>query len=363
MVVFGAGASYDSSADHEAPSKPEQIEGYITRKDSSGFHPTAIRPPLASQLFELRSMFAEVAQQLPKIQIPIDELRNLPSNISVEQKLEKMNERSLSYDEGRRQLVSIRFYLQWIISKCQAQWNNAIFTHTNYRALLGQIDRQRKGDPVCLVTFNYDTLLEEAFGSLDMEFEIFDDYIRRDFKIIKLHGSVNWVREPTKPIENRKTNHVEVANDALKVAERMELSNIYRLIPEAERQQHIFSYMGDPNRGPSQVVFPAIAIPLQKKVQYECPKEHIRALEECIPKTDNLLIIGWKAGEQDFLDLLSKTLQKGVPKKIVSRNRDSADQIQHTLTSAGIDGAHWLLSEGGFTTELRSGRIEDFIAK
>ena len=103
-----------------------------------------------------------------------------------------------------------------------------------------------------------------AFTSLDKNFESLDDYVSgNDFKIIKLHGSVNWVREPVNPIEVNKADHVEVANDALKAADKMELSDIYHIIPEADRQQHIFSYMGIPDHRSRRVVFPAIAIPLE----------------------------------------------------------------------------------------------------
>ena len=160
-----------------------------------------------------------------------------------------------------------------------------------------------------------------------------------------------------------KADPVEVANDVLNTVDKMELSDKYHAVANVHLlQQKIFSYMTIPDVGRG-VVFPAIAIPVEKKIEYECPKEHVKALQECISKTNKLHIIGWKAAEENFLDLLSKGLQKGIPKMIVSRNRDSADKIHNTLINAGIDGAHWLLGEGGFRDEVRSGRIERFIGK
>ena len=277
MVVFGAGASYDSSMDYD-PSSADPIptlDEYI--------HLRTIRPPMASQLFELRKTFAIAAQSLPKCQIPISKLRNLPPDVSIEQKLEKIREEASNYAEGRRELVSIRFYLQWIISECQRQWNDVIKSQTNYRVLLGLIDQQRKGEAVCFVTFNYDTLLEEAFASLGMKFKSLDDYVSsNDYKIIKLHGSVNWVREPTIPIPTNKADHVEVANDVLNTVDKMELSDKYHRVSSIHLLQHkIFSYTTIRDVGPG-VVFPAIAIPVEKKIEYECPKEHVKALQECI---------------------------------------------------------------------------------
>jgi hypothetical protein len=64
---------------------------------------------------------------------------------------------------------------------------------TNYRALLGQIRHHRNSsEPVCLVTFNYDTLIESALAHYEMQFAVPDDYISgTEFKLFKLHGSAN----------------------------------------------------------------------------------------------------------------------------------------------------------------------------
>jgi hypothetical protein len=362
MVVFGAGASYDSSTDHLAPLAGEADELYIRRKDASGFYPRGIRPPLASQLFELRSIFADAAQSLPKCQVPIDDLRHLKPDMSVEQQLEKMREAALSYPEGQKQLASIRFYLQWIIRRCQSLWNNEIKSQTTCRVLLGQIDRQLKGEPACFVTFNYDTLLEEAFTSLDIKFESLDDYISRStYKVIKLHGSTNWARELSSPIPVRMGDHVQFANNILASADKLETSNNYHLIPRDDRSESITSFMKIPGKPDRQAVLPAIAIPLEKKHSYECPTEHAHVLEGCIPKTDKLLIVGWKGAEENFVNLLAKGLKKNIPKMIVSRTPDSAEKIRSSLMESGIDGAHWNVNEGGFAEQVRSGRIENFV--
>jgi hypothetical protein len=118
-----------------------------------------------------------------------------------------------------------------------------------------------------------------------------------------------------------------------------------------------------PGKPGHQAVLPAIAIPLEKKTEYECPPGHVQALEQCISKTDKLLIIGWKAAEEHFVKLLAKGLSKEIPKMIVSSGRDSAGRIKDTLQSFGVDGAGWLFGESGFTDAVRSGRIENFISR
>ena len=358
MVVFGAGASYDSSTDYS----PSEEDTYVS-KEKMPVLLRGIRPPLANQLFELRSIFADAAQRLPKCQIPIDDLRHLKHDMSVEQQLEKMREAALSYPEGQKQLVSIRFYLQWIIRRCQSLWNDAIKSQTTYRALLGQIDRQLKGEPACFVTFNYDTLLEEAFTSLEIKFESLDDYISSTYKVIKLHGSTNWARELSSPMQVTMGDHVQFANNMLMSADKLETSNNYHLIPTDYENQSITSFMKIPGKPDRQAVLPAIAIPLEKKHSYECPTEHVHVLEGCIPKTDKLLMVGWKGAEENFVNLLAKGLKKNIPKMIVSRTPDSAEKIRSSLMECGIDGAHWNINEAGFAEQVRSGWMENFVGQ
>jgi hypothetical protein len=349
MVVFGAGASFDSSPDY----KPSDDGNRIA---------LGIRPPLANQLFELRSISAEAVQSIPRCLAIIHELRYLTPDTSVEQQLERMREAALNYLEGQRQLVSIRFYLQWIIRRYQSLWNDAIKSQTTYRALLGQIDRQLKGEPACFVTFNYDTLLEEAFTSLGIEFESLDDYVSRDtYKVIKLHGSTNWAHELSSPMKITIGDHVQFANHMIQTADKFETDNNYYLIPRDYANKSITSFVRIPGRHDPPAVLPAIAIPVEKKHSYECPPGHVDSLKECISKADKLLLVGWRAAEENFVNLLAKGLRKNIQKMVVSRTPDSAEKIRSRLIESGIDGAQWNVNEGGFTDQVLSGRIERFV--
>jgi hypothetical protein len=292
--------------------------------------------------------------------------------MSVEQQLGKLREQALNYPEGRRQLVAVQFYLQWIIGECQSEWNRSIKSHTTYRVLLGQIDRQLKGEPACLVTFNYDTLLEEAFLSLGRPFRTLDEYVSRsDYKIIKPHGSVNWTQELNEPtqtptqaqLELFRLSQLRCANDLIARAEKLRTIDKYHLITNSDlgagsrwvvSQIDVESGLG--------AVLPAIAIPLEKKQDYICPASHLEVLRDCISKADKLLIIGWKGAEEKFSQLLSEGLKKEIPKMVVSSGRVSAEKI--VLALFGPDGpidCH--LGEGGFANEIRSGTIEAFIKK
>ena len=78
----------------------------------------------------------------------------------------------------------------------ERSWRDVHHGVTNYEALLYLIRNRRDPDPVCFVTFNHDTMLEEAIPTLGVEKPTaIQDYIKSPhYKLIKVHGSVNWGR-------------------------------------------------------------------------------------------------------------------------------------------------------------------------
>src|SRR5262249_52483270 len=108
MVVFGAGASFDS-----IPSRPP-IRGTARLLD---------RPPLANELFDDRPEFVGVMNQFPECKPIIPYLRNLPQDRSVEQVLEELQAEVEDFGDRLLQLTAIRLYLRNMIGKCERRWN------------------------------------------------------------------------------------------------------------------------------------------------------------------------------------------------------------------------------------------------
>jgi hypothetical protein len=184
LVVFGAGASYDSAPSYRAPRGDESFQG-------DGPIPVEQnRPPLADGLFENRGFFAATLTKFPKCQPLVPYLRHLPATKSLEQVLaEFLNEAPL-YPERKKQIMAVRYYLASVISACEQQWENVHRGVTNYKSLLDQISRWRdhKGEEVCLVTFNYDTMLDKACEDLGLRPQRLADYVSgKPYKLFKLH--------------------------------------------------------------------------------------------------------------------------------------------------------------------------------
>src|SRR5206468_4938551 len=183
-IIFGAGASYDFLPTYP----PDPGDRFRDR-----------RIPLADHLFENRSEFADIASKLRRLVPILPELRNRNGNKSVEEVLEEL--RSLQKDDPywpqrQRELTAIRFYLQQAIWWSELAMVGHAMGVSNYATLIGYIERFRRSEePVILITFNYDTLIERALSLHfdDFTFKAINDYVRRpNYKLFKLHGSVNW---------------------------------------------------------------------------------------------------------------------------------------------------------------------------
>jgi hypothetical protein len=338
MVVFGAGASYDSVASKRpAYPGPESEEQY--------------RPPLANALFEPRPWFVEVMNRFPDCQ-PIIPYLQFPTGGSVEQELEHLQSEASEYPVRHRQLAAIRYYLHFMLWECGRGWHeNVAKGITNYKTLLDQLQRWRKPrERICIVTFNYDQLLEAALPSVGLEIKGIPDYIAgNDWKVIKLHGSVNWGREVDTPMDSLKQGNVwEVAHELIRRAAELSISDRYRMVNEYPIA-----------RSGATAVFPALAIPVETKRQYECPPEHLETLDSCITQTDRLLMIGWRATEVPFLEWLKTKMPKKVRGMAVAGDINSAVSTITTLQRF-IDG-DFSPADGGFTEFVIRRQGEDFL--
>jgi len=334
MVIFGAGASYDSYGALTPPPIANQL-----------------RMPLANQLFDRR--FGDDYRLFPQCHPIIPLLQR--SGVNVESVLEGLQQEASQYPPGLSQLAAIRFYLGYMLSRCQQTWTNSVTKGpTNYKTLLDQIARRPIAkEKVCLVTFNYDTLLDEALTSRGIKIQAMNDYVSSDFYLIKLHGSVNWVHEV------RGLAVPNLSGDYL-------ISEIINNTPTLNVDGESFEIVSENPfaRQAGRPLFPALAIPVENKPGYECPKDHRKVLESCLPRVTKVLVIGWRGSENRFL----KTLADGLPKNanflVVSRNEESAGQtitrITPVMREANITG-NFFATKTTFSGFVFSPELADFL--
>jgi len=225
MVVFGAGASYDSVPAHPASRA-------IASMPSDEFSGWSDRLPLANQLFENRREFAEDMAHFPQSRPIIPYLLPNQDGISLERVLQKLQDEAAEHPARYRQLAAIRYYLQVMLQRCEQRWTErAPGGISNQITLLDQIERWRKpGEQVCIVTFNYDLMLETALSALGIPIKTISDYVADDrYKLIKLHGSVTWGRRVHAPDELLQKDAWSLVHTLIDNANSLEITQDYRL--------------------------------------------------------------------------------------------------------------------------------------
>jgi hypothetical protein len=338
MVVFGAGASYDS-----APSHPP-TEQYFTWEEH--------RMPLADQLFDNRREFVRALSQFPRCFPIVRYLRNRGDGITVERVLQGLQEEAKEYPERYRQLAAVRYYLHVMLWECEDRWTQyGTQGVTNQITLLDQIERWRNPDEqVCLVTFNYDTMLETALRTVGVEIKSMPDYVAdHRYKFIKLHGSVNWGRRVEATYELLQQGLWPLIETLIDHADQLEITQHYTLVGQYPIHATEVS-----------VLFPALAIPVESKLDFECPEQHLEALHAAIAEVDKLLVIGWRAAETPFLDLLAQSLQLPVEALVVAGDSDAANDTADRMKAAGVTGLY-KQTDGGFTDLVVNRRADNFL--
>jgi len=256
------------------------------------------------------------------------------------------------HPEKHRQLAAVRFYLHFMLWECQRRWSAVAEGVTNYKTLLDRIERHRKGaQPVCLVTFNYDTMIEDALQAFGVQIDALEDYVGNDrFKLIKLHGSVNWAREVDTPVNNlANLNTWQAAHELISNAASLAVSDRFVRVTE-----HPIGRLGE------SAVFPAIALPLESKSGFECPVSHVEALRSLIPDVDRLLLVGWRATENDFLALLRAGLRRAPYVYTIAARESEALQTLGRIRDVGLQFDS-VLAKGGFTDVITKRELEPFL--
>jgi SIR2-like protein len=347
LVIFGAGASFDS-----VPTYPPGAV-VLGADPLNNFH----RPPLANELFENRPVFAEAIARLPECQPIVQRLRSLKGE-SLEAALQDLQAKAKDYPRGLQQLAAVRYYLQYILWQCSNAWRDVAKGVTNYKTLLDQIERaNKKNEPVCLVTFNYDTLLEDALSDFGLPIEDFSDYTKKHpfYRVFKVHGSVNWARIVENEIQSQNPTHAwSVTHEWIQRAAELRITDNYVLSTD-----YPTAVVG------GRPAFPAIAIPVEKEKNFECPPNLIEELKGLLPQTSKALAIGWRATEEHFLYLLKTHLQPGVRLHVVAGGLKDAEDAKVSIYRALMNSrpSRSSLSDEGFSDFILSGRAEEFLAE
>lgn len=333
LVVLGAGASFDavSASRNEWHNRVRLREG-ISRVDLTA---ESARPPLANELVDGRPSFLQFIDDYPAVRPLIDRLRSAETTNALEDNLGAYEVESETNPVKLHHLAAMRFYIRDVIAMC----TDAVLSHefragiTNHVRLVRDLHdwAVHNREHVCFVSFNYDVLLEQACQDVWMfDRRKLDNFVTDNImSVIKPHGSVEWSR-PFGPILSLAGSPDEMRRVRADAAIRAARES--RPLPPV-------TYEGSPFTPPREapVSMPALAPPIRDKADFEWPDSQRLFLEKLKGRVDRLLIIGWRAAEQHFLDLARDLFQGlALPTMIVTGGPAGADEAVGVATNLGL---------------------------
>ena len=100
--------------------------------------------------------------------------------------------------------------------------------------------------------------------------------------------------------------------------------------------------------------------PVETKSGFECPSDHLECLRVHLGRVTKILIVGWRATEKHFLDLLSGVVTDKIPVQVVAANQTAAAEVFSHLDFAGISVVGEAVDRG-FTEYVVSREAERFL--
>lgn len=361
-MICGAGASFDSSLEFPAPARREL--------DTA----PAPRPPLTRDLFDpTHKSVNEVLNQWKEV-APIASLirreQLTGGGRQFEEILEALAAEAEDLEAGaalRPQLLTLRFYLAALLSNVERGWVTAHGSVTAYTALCTELERWRSGTDahINFITFNYDTLLDqalEAFGP-DPKWTRRDGGRHESVRLFKVHGSIDWSRRVNvvAPTNGQSWESKPAVNAYYEAAYRCFADPSWCPAPPFSPVERLSSTLqaGMVGEGPELRV-PALAIPTLSKSAFELPDGEEDELREALRRTDRVMVIGWAGKEAHFAKLVHNVMGPGsLGQRLLIV--DVADRILTTMQSVGAalghmpSGPSMSFAGEGFSGFLRRG--------
>lgn len=329
LVVVGAGASFDNGVN----------TGTM---------------PLVGGLFDGRAFNRDALSEFHEAQPIVNRLRLAieKGENTAEELLAKINDEAKVDLQRQKQLIALRLYLRRTIFCANKEIIAQGGGITAYTTLITKLDTYVKNgrEPVMIVDFNYDSLLENAMSSeYSNPFETFTDYVKvPKVKLIKPHGSIKWFTKVDIP-----EKEITTSLDLIKYA------NWFH--PD-DGDPYVEKNWDHPSPN---LDLPLMAVPIKDKQFFSCPDFFIKHLEEEIPKTTKIVTIGWRGVEEHFKDILS-TIEVKPPAFIIGRDEDDeaggrkgTDEIIDNLSSLIADDP--IKYPHGFAASMRDDAFDRFL--
>lgn len=334
LIILGAGASFDYYSEDEK----KGIKGFLD-------FPLADNLCQPQYLYYLEDRIRQ-REELKKIidELAVKEIREIflggknyisqiASSLNREQNLEKnvsniwktAVERNDKYRQ--RQLVAFAYYLHFLFYLLSKEFGGR--TSNNYYALVNRLSdllSNNNESETLIVNFNYDLLMDDALKSLEHG-------VQNRLSHIKVHGScdkycISRVTEQDKGPP--RMPHLTLSREELIKNFAEYWNEVFEIGPESYDLIYICK---EKERGEGVAIRPSLILPFYNKSEYgfPCNKQDLQVIKNFLPRTDRILIIGWRAKDEEFINLIKEGVNdsgKDIRLSVVAGDKDDIADIK-----------------------------------
>ncbi len=351
-IILGAGASFDS-----AP-----VNSSVDAKRNLW------RPPLTKDLFlASQEWFVKPDRlTLPHNLIPIlERIRRDSGCVGLERSLEGLKLEIDSNPNRWPQLLAVQEWLCRVLIFCTYEWLRPLAGATTLVDLVSRLNDWcvTVNVPISFITFNYDLLLEKAIDQCQFEptnrmgFDLmgFDCYLTNRFSIFKPHGSVDWwwkVRFDS--------DRTDIIDRPLSQAEQISLELFVNRSSAGGSRVGLEGTTKSTDGGTFGVL-PAVAIPVVSKSQSDFifPPGHGDKMLAALDATTAMLVVGWAAAEQHFMEEVAARVSHEIPVLIVCGKNGGAATSESLRTAGKLTNI--VDSNSGFSDFLNMSQLEKWL--
>ncbi len=328
LVIFGAGASYDS------------IHSYYNELSNAN---ESWKPPLANEIFSNRESFLEIIKDYEgalslksaaKVHDYIEEYFQELWDFAVD------NNDNLSLSK----IINTQYFFQRLFFKISNKYCNIGDSNYDIMSNFAYKYTTEYNKEIVFVSFNYDILLEKAIEkTLHIEFRSIDDYLKYNIKYIKPHGSCNWFKN-FKDLEGKGVIFDKTGKNNETFVKNLYKKNISYEIIERRLEDEIV--IRDEFNTKDRFGLPQLLLPLKNKDEFVMPNSHLNYLKKYLKKVDAILIIGWKGTEEKFQNLLQECIgEMKLEITTVNNGDNTVDYVmKKCLPNANIKSYNYSLS-------------------
>ncbi|MCH8993431.1 MAG: SIR2 family protein [Chloroflexi bacterium] len=318
-------------------------------------------PPLTNEIFNRYAATNHILPKYPRAEQLANSLRTslITNEDSLEAEMRKFRDEPLTSGS----FLEMPLFFQELFGEISAKYSTSNGCYDRLVLELLRSDLEK----IAFVTLNYDLFLDRALdtaaGTRTGVFPDISSYVTDNrWMLIKLHGSVSWMRPILSPGDGPGRERDAKRSLLLSLLDK---NPVFSVSGAANLRVTDWDDWFSQNPQGAQPHYPHLAVPVEDKSDPLCPQQHLDKLHEFLPTCRNVLTIGVSGRDDDLFKNMA-SLPESANFFVVGQPLEEAEKALNNFTRRVPQLHNAQLASttfgGGFGDFLTDGGLDKFIA-